>query len=135
MTTRPQPVRTTITPRPTTRDPGPICPGFCLLNIMAAFCERPSVLIPHTSNCKRGSVCCDNTRTSYTSKPKPKPHYPPITTTTMDPRPDCPGSCIVSYLSFTCFSEYQELTPKCNTLFYLTKTGCLLWFGKESQVS
>uniref|UniRef100_A0AAR5PVP1 Peptidase S1 domain-containing protein n=1 Tax=Dendroctonus ponderosae TaxID=77166 RepID=A0AAR5PVP1_DENPD len=119
VTTRPQPVRTTIPPRPTTRDPGPICPGFCLLNIMAAFCERPSVLIPHTSNCKRGSVCCDNTRSSsYTSKPKPKPHYPLTTTTTMDPRSDCPGSCIVSYLSFTCFRN-AEMTE----LFKCRKTG------------
>ncbi|CAH1979410.1 unnamed protein product [Acanthoscelides obtectus] len=103
------PPRTT-TPRPTTRDPGPTCPGFCLLNIMAAFCERPSVLIPHTSNCKRGSVCCDNTR-SITSPPKhkPKPYLPQTTlpTTTIDPRPECPGSCIVSYLSFTCFRNAE----------------------------
>nr|CAH7759391.1 unnamed protein product [Callosobruchus chinensis] len=105
----PAPPRTT-TPRPTTRDPGPTCPGFCLLNIMAAFCERPSVLIPHTSNCKRGSVCCDNTR-SVSSPPKhrPKPHLPQPTmpTTTVDPRPECPGSCIVSYLSFTCFRNAE----------------------------
>ncbi|XP_066158472.1 protein masquerade [Euwallacea fornicatus] len=121
ITTKPQPVRTTTTPRPTTRDPGPICPGFCLLNIMAAFCERPSVLIPHTSNCKRGSVCCDNTRSSstYTPKPKPqKPHYPPPSTTTVDPRPDCPGSCIVSYLSFTCFRN-AEMTE----IFKCKKAG------------
>ncbi|XP_050314742.1 protein masquerade [Anthonomus grandis grandis] len=102
-----QPIRTTTTFRPTTRDPGPSCPGFCLLNIMAAFCERPSVLIPHTSNCKKGSVCCDNTRSSYTSKPKPEKPHTTTTTTTMDPRPDCPGSCIVSYLSFTCFRNAE----------------------------
>ncbi|XP_018571287.1 serine proteinase stubble isoform X2 [Anoplophora glabripennis] len=98
----------TTTSRPIiTRDPGPICPGFCLLNIMAAFCERPSVLIPHTSNCKKGSVCCDNTRDT-TSKPKPQ-HFPKTTTTTAkpDPRPECPGSCIVSYLSFTCFRNAE----------------------------
>lgn len=104
---------TTPRPPPKTADPGPWCPGYCLLNIMAAFCERPSVLIPHTSNCKRGFVCCDNTR-SITSTPRPRP--PTIqhqqttpttttTTTTSDPRPECPGSCIVSYLSFTCFSK------------------------------
>lgn len=40
----------------------PKCPGFCLLTLMTAFCERPSVLIASTSTCKKGSVCCDNTR-------------------------------------------------------------------------
>ncbi|CAG9855141.1 unnamed protein product [Phyllotreta striolata] len=117
----PTSTRPTTTPRPVTRDPGPICPGFCLLNIMAAFCERPSVLIPHTSNCKRGSVCCDNTRTVTSQpKPKPKPHYPTTTTTTttMDSRPECPGSCIVSYLSFTCFRN-AEMTE----IFKCRKSG------------
>ncbi|XP_028145713.2 protein masquerade [Diabrotica virgifera virgifera] len=108
------------TTRPVIRDPGPICPGFCLLNIMAAFCERPSVLIPHTSNCKRGSVCCDNTRAmTSATKPKPKPHYSvPTTTTTVDSRPECPGSCIVSYLSFTCFRN-AEMTE----IFKCKKAG------------
>lgn len=112
--------RPTTTPRPVTRDPGPICPGFCLLNIMAAFCERPSVLIPHTSNCKRGSVCCDNTRSiASQTKPKPRPQYPVTTsTTTVDPRPECPGSCIVSYLSFTCFRN-AEMTE----IFKCRKAG------------
>ncbi|RZC36844.1 serine proteinase stubble, partial [Asbolus verrucosus] len=112
---------TTTSPRPTTPDPGPRCPGFCLLNIMAAFCERPSVLIPHTSNCKRGSVCCDNTRTVVTlARPKPRPHQPLVTTstTTIDPRSECPGSCIVSYLSFTCFRN-AEMTE----LFKCRKSG------------
>ncbi|XP_068916507.1 protein masquerade isoform X1 [Tenebrio molitor] len=112
---------TTTSPRPTTPDLGPRCPGFCLLNIMAAFCERPSVLIPHTSNCKRGSVCCDNTRAAVTvAKPKPRPHQPPLTTstTTLDPRSECPGSCIVSYLSFTCFRN-AEMTE----LFKCRKSG------------
>ena len=40
----------------------PSCPGFCMLNIMAAFCERPAVVIAKTSNCKSGSICCDNTK-------------------------------------------------------------------------
>ncbi|KAJ8923868.1 hypothetical protein NQ315_010450 [Exocentrus adspersus] len=109
---------TTTTSKPSTRDPGPICPGFCLLNIMAAFCERPSVLIPHTSNCKKGSVCCDNTRVT-TQKPKlqllPKTT---TTTTTPDPRQECPGSCIVSYLSFTCFRN-AEMTE----IFKCKKAG------------
>lgn len=96
--------------------PLPKCPGFCLLNLMAAFCERPSVLMSYTSTCKRGSVCCDNTKVAATSashaqKPKPRPPAHTTTTTTMPPpppdgRPECPGSCIVPYLSFTCFSEF-----------------------------
>lgn len=95
--------------------PLPKCPGFCLLNLMAAFCERPSVLVSYTSTCKRGSVCCDNTKVAASSsanaqKPKPRPPAPTTTTTTTAPpppdgRPECPGSCIVPYLSFTCFSE------------------------------
>lgn len=82
---------------------------------MAAFCERPSVLIPNTSNCNSGSVCCDNTR-SNNIKTRPPPKRPPTTksttlpppTTTVssDPREECPGTCIVSLLSFTCFSKY-----------------------------
>lgn len=123
ITTPLPPVRPVTAPEPAT---GPRCPGFCLLNIMAAFCERPSVLIPHTSNCKRGSVCCDNTRVSPTSARPPPPHYPrpppqhavthATTTaapeTATDPRPECPGSCIVSYLSFTCFRKYTYFKLK-----------------------
>lgn len=100
---------------------GPKCPGFCLLKIMAAFCERPSVLIPHTSNCNGGTVCCDDTRAAtVTPRPRPKPQHPPIvtTTTTVDPRPECPGSCIVSYLSFTCFRN-AEMTE----IFKCRKVG------------
>lgn len=103
----------TTTPYVTKSTPSlPRCPGYCLLNIMAAFCERPSVLIPQTSTCKKGSVCCDNTRAATSQKPRP--HITMTTTTTAatttmasppDPRSDCPGSCIVPYLSFTCFSE------------------------------
>lgn len=107
------------TPAPTTTQAGPPlpkCPGFCLLNLMAAFCERPSVLVSYTSTCKRGSVCCDNTKVAaqsatHSQKPKPRPPAPTTTTTTMPPpppdgRPECPGSCIVPYLSFTCFSKF-----------------------------
>lgn len=112
--TTPRPVLTTTPRPPPPTESGPRCPGYCLINIMAAFCERPSVLIPHTSNCKRGSVCCDNTRVvTTTPRPRPKPN-PPLQTTppqttakpTNDPRVECPGSCIVSYLSFTCFRKY-----------------------------
>ncbi|XP_049536358.1 protein masquerade [Anopheles darlingi] len=115
----------TTTRRPATPPPLPRCPGFCLLNIMAAFCERPSVLIPNTANCKRGSVCCDNTRA-----PPPRPQQnrrppptttttpPPTTTVAPDPREECPGSCIVSLLSFTCFRN-AEMTD----LFKCKKSG------------
>lgn len=104
-------------PSTTTGRPLPKCPGFCLLNLMAAFCERPSVLVSYTSTCKQGSVCCDNTRAAApstahaTQKPKPRPPAPTTTTVATPPappddRPECPGSCIVPYLSFTCFSKY-----------------------------
>lgn len=96
-----------------------------MLNIMAAFCERPSVLIQHTANCKRGSVCCDNTKIPVT-RPPPKRQPPPAPTTTQaptttaapDPREECPGSCIVSLLSFTCFRN-AEMTD----LFKCKKSG------------
>lgn len=106
----------------------PRCPGFCLLNIMAAFCERPSMLISHTSNCKKGSVCCDNTKAATTQRPRPQTRKPnPTTTTTQapstttsapDPREECPGSCIVSLLSFTCFRNAEM-----SDLFKCKKSG------------
>ncbi|XP_059472948.1 protein masquerade [Neocloeon triangulifer] len=149
----------------------PKCPGFCLLSIMAAFCERPSVIIQNTANCAKGSVCCDNTRSpppppaTKSPPPPPKPAVssassaldavntvvdtlssldsafsglgpitalltnsppatrpPPPTTSTPppppDPRPECPGSCIVPYLSFTCFRN-AEMT----NLFRCKKAG------------
>ncbi|XP_058821596.1 protein masquerade [Topomyia yanbarensis] len=115
----------TTTRKPATPPPLPRCPGFCMLNIMAAFCERPSVLIQHTANCKRGSVCCDNTKVPVTRAPPRRP--PPTTTTTTqaptttaapDPREECPGSCIVGLLSFTCFRN-AEMTD----LFKCKKSG------------
>ncbi|KAK7873858.1 hypothetical protein R5R35_005721 [Gryllus longicercus] len=128
---RPPPPPPTTTPRPTTTPAPPTtsnlprCPGFCLLNIMAAFCERPSVLIPYTSNCQRGSVCCDNTRSASAAAPAPAPRprpRPQSTTSTTPPppddRPDCPGSCIVSYLSFTCFRNAEM-----SDLFKCRKAG------------
>ncbi|XP_008487216.1 protein masquerade, partial [Diaphorina citri] len=122
----PPPPRRTTTNKPPSSQPSnlPKCPGFCLLNIMAAFCERPSVLIPQTSTCSRGSMCCDNTRLPPPTKPKPRPTQPPTTTTVAtttavpDDRPECPGSCIVSYLSFTCFRN-AEMTE----IFKCKKSG------------
>lgn len=40
------------------------CPGFCLLTIMAAFCERPNLIIAKTATCQSGYICCDNTKSS-----------------------------------------------------------------------
>ncbi|XP_078043058.1 trypsin-like serine protease domain-containing protein masquerade isoform X2 [Augochlora pura] len=115
----------TTTIRPTTKSPQPKlqpCPGFCLLTIMAAFCERPNVIIPKTSTCQSGSICCDNRKSPpQTPRPRPKPTSRPQITTVLsspDPRPECPGSCIVSYLSFTCFRN-AELT----NLFKCKKQG------------
>jgi len=97
----------------------PRCPGFCLLNIMAAFCERPSILVSHPTTCSKGSVCCDNSRAGApkpklppaTPSPTPPPTAPPYVlpnTPSPDPREECPGSCIVSLLSFTCFSKSSK---------------------------
>ncbi|TMW44903.1 hypothetical protein DOY81_010020, partial [Sarcophaga bullata] len=97
----------------------PRCPGFCLLNIMAAFCERPSVLISTPTTCAKGSVCCDNSRAGSPRPPPqnrqppsslPPPTQPPYVianTPAPDPREECPGSCIVSLLSFTCFKNAE----------------------------
>ncbi|XP_044313974.1 LOW QUALITY PROTEIN: protein masquerade [Drosophila rhopaloa] len=109
-------------PAPPPPPPAPVqvprCPGFCLLNIMAAFCERPSVLVSTPTTCAKGSVCCDNSRAGA-PKPKlppptPSPTAPPTAppyvlpnTPSPDPREECPGSCIVSLLSFTCFKNAE----------------------------
>lgn len=92
---------------------------------MAAFCERPSVIIPKTANCNKGSVCCDDSRISTTTRPRQPPRRPATTTTTTttttpipDPREDCPGTCIVGLLSFTCFRN-AEMTD----VFKCAKSG------------
>ncbi|GAB1859338.1 Trypsin-1 [Camponotus japonicus] len=120
----PEKTETTTTIRPSTKSPQPKlppCPGFCLMIIMAAFCERPNVIIAKTSTCQSGSICCDNTKSPpQTQKPKPRPTSRLPTTISLppDPRSECPGSCIVSYLSFTCFRN-AELT----NLFKCKKQG------------
>ncbi|KAK6635231.1 hypothetical protein RUM44_000482 [Polyplax serrata] len=136
-----RPMTTTTTTTTTTRRPPPTyspqptyprCPGFCLLNLMAAFCEKPSILIPRTSNCQKGHICCDNSRSSAAPKPRPTSTTSTTTTTTTaattrrptststpdDDRPECPGSCIVPYLSFTCFRN-ADMTD----LFKCKKSG------------
>ncbi|XP_066593179.1 protein masquerade-like [Prorops nasuta] len=127
ITEPPVKIDTTTTLRPATTKPQqklPSCPGFCMLPIMIAFCKQPQhVIIPKTSTCQAGVLCCDNTRSPpQTPRPRPRPQPKPATTTTVslppDPRPDCPGSCIVSYLSFTCFRN-AELT----NLFKCKKSG------------
>ncbi|XP_014205845.1 enteropeptidase [Copidosoma floridanum] len=118
---------TTTTPKPTTKATTklPSCPGFCLMNIMLAFCERPNAIIYRTSTCSSGQFCCDTTKSPSTRRPRPKSTTPrPSPTTTValppDPRPECRGSCIVSYLSFTCFNN-AEVTSifKCKNLGHL----------------
>ncbi|XP_053952471.1 protein masquerade [Anastrepha ludens] len=117
-------------PAPQTPPPVQRCPGFCLLNIMAAFCERPSVLITTPTTCAKGSVCCDNTASP--PKPPPQNRRPPAPSATTpatapyvvpstplpDPREECPGSCIVPLLSFTCFKN-AEMTD----LFKCKRSG------------
>lgn len=82
------------------------------------------VVLQRTSNCKSGSVCCDNTRVPVTQRPRPTTRRttttppPPTTTAVADPREECPGSCIVSLLSFTCFRN-AEMTE----LFKCKKSG------------
>jgi plasma kallikrein len=92
---------------------------------MAAFCEKPAVVIQRTQTCQKGSICCDNTRVPQTSKPRPTtrrttttPAPPPTSTLPPDPREECPGTCIVGLLSFTCFKN-AEITD----LFKCKKSG------------
>ncbi|KAJ0172035.1 hypothetical protein K1T71_012008 [Dendrolimus kikuchii] len=98
---------TTPRPRPTTPHPLPHCPGYCLLSIMAAFCKAPATLIANT-NCKlSSSICCDNRKVPPRTTHRPATTTPSTTPAPADPRPDCPGSCIVSLLSFTCFRNAE----------------------------
>ncbi|XP_028179310.1 protein masquerade, partial [Ostrinia furnacalis] len=108
--------RPTTTPRPT-QPPLRRCPGRCMLPLMMAFCEAPASLIPNTECKASGRICCDSVSVKRTKKP-------PTTTTTTTPAPpadaraDCPGSCIVPYLSFTCFRN-AEMTD----VFKCKKSG------------
>ncbi|XP_034946313.1 protein masquerade [Chelonus insularis] len=116
----------TTTLKPTIKPPAPKlppCKGYCLLTIMAAFCERPSLIVSKTSTCSSGSICCDDSNAPPTTqRPRPKPVPTKASTTPAslppDSRPECPGSCIMSYLSFTCFRN-AELT----TIFKCKKFG------------
>ncbi|XP_032522480.2 protein masquerade isoform X3 [Danaus plexippus] len=102
-----QVTRRPTTPRPTTPAPLPRCPGYCLLNLMSAFCERPAVRL-HNTQCKlSGSICCDNSRVPPRTTPRPTTTTTTTTPAPHDSRPDCPGSCIVSLLSFTCFRNAE----------------------------
>ncbi|CAH0678193.1 unnamed protein product [Spodoptera exigua] len=101
--------RRSTTPRPTTPPPLPRCPGHCMHNIMAAFCNPPAVILQRTECNAEGWVCCDNTRVPPRTTRRPTTTTTTTTTTPApaDPRPDCPGSCIVSLLSFTCFRNAE----------------------------
>ncbi|RVE52566.1 hypothetical protein evm_002685 [Chilo suppressalis] len=115
-TTTRRPAPTTV--RTTTPAPLRRCPGRCMLTIMVAFCEHPATLLPNTECKASGRVCCDDSHVPKRTK------RPPTTTTTTttaapaDPRLDCPGSCIVPYLSFTCFRN-AEMTD----VFKCKKSG------------
>lgn len=79
-------------------------------------------------------MCCHNPKLSATQRPRPRPTPPPTRPPTRPPRPqpaflptttqapdyreECPGSCIVSLLSFTCFRN-AEMTD----LFRCAKSG------------
>lgn len=85
-----------------------------MLEILQAFCQAPAIPISKTSTCKEGSFCCDNSRVAATQRPRPRPTPPPTTTTHIptttqqpDYREECPGSCIVPLLSFTCFRKWK----------------------------
>lgn len=121
--TRPE-ITTTLRPLTTTaKTKLQPCPGYCLFPVLAAFCESTNLIMKPTSNCRSGEVCCDTSKNPPTQRPKPKPRPRPTTqaqTTTTeslppDPRPDClgqnpgqgQGSCIVSYLKFTCFRNAE----------------------------
>ncbi|KAI8437293.1 hypothetical protein MSG28_011665 [Choristoneura fumiferana] len=112
--------------------PLPRCKGYCLLNIMAAFCERPAVLLSHTHCQHSGSICCDNSRVPPRTTPRPTTTTSSTTAAPPDPRPDCPGSCIVSLLSFTCFRN-AEMTD----VFKCKKAGtqCCAPKSKVLEVS
>ncbi|CAH0731301.1 unnamed protein product, partial [Brenthis ino] len=99
--------RRPTTTRPTTPAPLPRCPGQCLHSAVTWLCERPAVLVSNTHCKSSGYVCCDSSRVPRTT---PRPTTTTTTSTTpapVDPRPDCPGSCIVSLLSFTCFRNAE----------------------------
>ncbi|CAB0019324.1 unnamed protein product [Nesidiocoris tenuis] len=114
------------------------CRGECVSGLFALFCDdidteaacpgEDSCCITNPPNGSTGgstssgvSICCDNTRQAV-NKPRPRPTTTTTTTTPKptppDSRPDCPGSCIVSYLSFTCFRN-AEMTD----LFKCRKAG------------
>lgn len=96
--------------------------SFNLIKLLAN--KISLVLISRTSNCKSGSVCCDNTKVAPKTRPptrRPPPtttYAPPPPTSPPDPREECPGSCIVGLLSFTCFRN-AEMTD----LFKCKKSG------------
>ncbi|XP_026738916.1 protein masquerade [Trichoplusia ni] len=98
----------TTTPRPTTPAPLPRCPGYCMPTFLKPVCP-PGVIIHRTTCNSEGLACCDNTRIPPRTTRRPTTTTTTTTTTPAppDPRPDCPGSCIVSLLSFTCFRNAE----------------------------
>lgn len=96
-----------------------------MIHLLSGLCT--GVVIPNTSTCKDGSFCCDTTRTVATQRPRPTPRpvtttrrpFYPTTTQAPDYREDCPGTCIMSFISFTCFRESIHF-EKINYLFFIS---------------
>lgn len=85
-----------------------------MLNLLSGLCN--GVVIQNTSTCKEGLFCCDTTRAVPTQRPRPVPRpttttrrpFYPTTTQAPDYREDCPGTCIMSFISFTCFRKWNS---------------------------
>ncbi|KYN43833.1 Plasma kallikrein [Trachymyrmex septentrionalis] len=142
-TRQPPTAATTTRPKPIPFKP---CKGRCMSGLSALFCENVDAYADCPPDDSVLTVCCISepqkapkvVRSSInkyiisfgrkrqrrfsppTPRPRPRPTPRPPTTISLppDPRPDCPGSCIVSYLSFTCFRN-AELT----NLFKCKKQG------------
>ncbi|XP_074600229.1 trypsin-like serine protease domain-containing protein masquerade isoform X2 [Brevipalpus obovatus] len=63
----------------------PECKGRCILTFLSVACPRPSELLPKTSNCMTGTICCKdkiaNANPDHelppSSAPNHHPHHPP----------------------------------------------------------
>lgn len=99
-------------------------------SVLGIFCSKPSVIVP-AGDCPKDQFCCYNPSQTASTRPRPPPTQPtrpptrqtqrpflPTTTQAPDYREECPGSCIVSLLSFTCFRN-AEMTD----LFKCAKSG------------
>ena len=79
------------------------CPGICIPQAMSSICGE---MLPKYG-CEEGTTCCkynededQEVKEEEKVKRKERPSNLPIQV-----KPDCPGTCIKSLLSFLCFSE------------------------------